>query len=199
MSIIPAGMEQDLVGAAPALSGAGTGGTEGHWMHSEGNGGSLGGVQSQGGFEIPIMSMEVSELPLLVGVCQLEWSHGSSIAIQSDSASISMALAERAITEWENSSKGMGEAGKIPLAPPVPSARQQCPREAGQGCPGAGPVSPWWSHTPFPSAPLVSPAVTQPVPPPPVLGSWPGFLSRVFVALTGGFVVQIPFWLIIIT
>lgn len=117
--MIPVGMEQDLLGAAPALSGA-----EGHWMHGEGNGGSLGGVQSQGGFEILNMSMEVLKLPLLVGVCQLEWSHGSSIASQSDSTSISMAPAERAVTEWENSSKGMGEAGKIPLAPPVPSARQ---------------------------------------------------------------------------
>lgn len=99
-------------------------GLKGTWMHSEGDGGSLGAVQSQEGFEILIMSMEVSEPPLLVGVCQLEWSHGSSIASQSDSASISMAPAERAVTEWENSSKGMEEAGKIPLAPPVPSARQ---------------------------------------------------------------------------
>lgn len=94
-------------------------------MHSKGNGGSLGAVQSQEGFEILIMSMEVPEPPLLVGVCQLEWSHGSSIASHSDSALISMAPAERAGREWGNSSKEMGEAGKkIPLAPPVPSARQ---------------------------------------------------------------------------
>lgn len=93
-------------------------------MHSEGNGGGLGAVQSQEGFQMLIVSMEVSELPLLVGVCQLEWSHGSSIASHSDSSSISMAPAERTATEWENGSKGMEEAAKIPLAPPVPSARQ---------------------------------------------------------------------------
>lgn len=71
-------------------------------------------------------SVEVAEQPLLVGVCQLEWSHGSSIGSQSDSASISTAPAERAVTETEqgNSSRGMGEAGKIPLAPAAPFARQ---------------------------------------------------------------------------
>lgn len=123
-----------------------------------------------------IMSVEVSELPLLVGVCQLEWSHGSSISSQSDSASISMAPAESAATEWENSSQGMGEAAEIPpgcsssLCKAVTGAsRQQCLGEAGQGCPG-------WSQTPFPSAPLVSPAVTQPVPPPSFRGFCPVFL-----------------------
>lgn len=34
--IIPVGMEQGPVGAAPALPGAGAGGAEGHWMHSQG-------------------------------------------------------------------------------------------------------------------------------------------------------------------
>lgn len=36
LSIIPVGMEQGPVGAAPAVSGAGAGGAEGHWMHSQG-------------------------------------------------------------------------------------------------------------------------------------------------------------------
>lgn len=81
-------------------------------MHSKGNGGSLGAVQSQEGFEILIMSMEMPEPPLLVGVCQLEWSHGSSIASHSDSASISMAPAERAGREWGTAAKKWGRQEK---------------------------------------------------------------------------------------
>lgn len=44
------------------------------------DGGDLGAVDAQEGFWDPELSVEVSGLPLLVGVCQHEWSHGSFIA-----------------------------------------------------------------------------------------------------------------------
>lgn len=58
--------------------------------------------------------MKMSGLPLLVSVCQLEWSPGSSIASPEQFASISIVPAERDVTEWVNSMKsiGLGEAGE---------------------------------------------------------------------------------------
>lgn len=107
---------------------------------------------------------------------QLEWSHGKLHR-----------QPERFRIDFHRSNReGCHGAGKQPERsgggrknPPRSSSslskavtgpsRQRCPREAGQGWPGTGPVSPWWTQTPFPS----------------VRGLWPGFLSRVPVALTG--------------
>lgn len=59
-------------------------GTGGQQMHSQvwagGRWGRSGCCRCTGGIWDPELSVEVSGLPLLVGVCQLEWSHGSSIA-----------------------------------------------------------------------------------------------------------------------
>lgn len=73
VSIIPVGMEQGPVGAAPAVFGAAAGGTGGRRTQREGGGGGLGAVRCQEGFEVLIMSTEGSEPPPLVGVC-LSWS-----------------------------------------------------------------------------------------------------------------------------